>query len=118
MTHLASTTPVFATSVAAAAQAVESAIRATQTAEDRQNAWYNLATIAALRNDPSGVENGLRQAIASAPNWFKPHWTLSQFLELRGRHAEARREALLAIELDGGHDPEVPETSARILSRP
>jgi O-antigen ligase len=118
MTHLASTTPVFATSVAAAAQAVESGIRATQTAEDRQNAWYNLATIAALRNDPSWVESSLRHAIVCAPNWFKPHWTLSQFLELAGRHAEARHEAALAMELDGGHDPEVTETSNRILSRP
>jgi O-antigen ligase len=118
MTHLSSTTPVFATSVAAASQAVESGIRATQTAEDRQNAWYNLATIAALRNDPAGVESGLRHAIASAPNWFKPHWTFSQFLELRGRHAEARQEAALALELNGGHDPEVTETSSRILSRP
>jgi hypothetical protein len=118
MTHLASTTAVFATSVAAAAQAVESGIRATQTAEDRQNAWYNLATIAALRNDPGGVESGLRQAIACAPNWFKPHWTLSQFLELAGRHAEARQEAAVAMELNGGHDPEVTESSSRILSRP
>jgi hypothetical protein len=118
MTLLASTTPVLATSVAAAAQAVESAIRATQTAEDRQNAWYNLATIAALRNDPAGVESGLRHAIACAPNWFKPHWTLSQFLELAGRHAEARQEAALAMELNGGHDPEVTESSNRILSRP
>jgi O-antigen ligase len=118
MTRLASTTPVFAISVAAAAQAVESGIRATQTAEDRQNAWYNLATIAALRNDPAGVESGLRHAIACAPNWFKPHWTLSQFMELAGRHAEARQEAAMAMELNGGHDPEVTETSSKILSRP
>ena len=118
MTRLASTSPVFATSVAAAAQAVDAGIRATKTAEDRQNAWYNLATIDALRNNPGGVENGLRNAIKFAPNWFKPHWTLSQFLELTGRHAEARREAGLALELDGGHDPEVAETSRKILSSP
>jgi hypothetical protein len=118
MTRLASTTPVFATSVAAAAEATVAAVRATKTAEDRQNAWYNLATIDALRNDPSGVENGLRNAIKFAPNWFKPHWTLSQFLELTGRHAEARREAGLALELDGGHDPEVAATSKKILSSP
>lgn len=118
MTRLASTTSLFATSVAAAQQAVESGIRATETSEDRQNAWYNLATIAALRNDRSGVENGLRRAILCAPNWFKPHWTLAQFLELTGRHAEARREASTAIELDAGHDPEVTATCGRILSRP
>jgi O-antigen ligase len=115
MTRLARTTTDFQTSVAAAQQASESAIRATGTAEDRQNAWYNLAMIAALRNDRAGVENALRQAVACAPNWFKPHWTLSQLLELTGRHEEARREATLAKELDGSHDPEVTETSKKIL---
>jgi O-antigen ligase len=118
MMRLAGTTSVFATSVAAAQQATESGIRATETAEDRQNAWYNLATIAALRNDRAGVENGLRRAIACAPNWFKPHWTLSEFLELTGRHAEARHEAAIAMELDGGHDPEVTATSQKIMSHP
>jgi O-antigen ligase len=118
MTRLANSSPVFAISVAAAQQATSSGIRATETAEDRQNAWYNLATISALRNDPGGVENGLRRAIACAPNWFKPHWTLSQFLELAGRHTEARREAAIAMDLDGGHDPEVTATSQKILSRP
>jgi len=115
---LATTTPTFATSLGAAQQAVEAALRATKTAEDLQNAWYNLATIAALRNDRAGVEDGLRQSIASAPNWFKPHWTLSQFLELTGRHAEARQEASLAMELDGGHDAQVTATSQKILSVP
>jgi O-antigen ligase len=118
MTRLATTTRSFPTSVAAAQQAIESSVRATATAEDRQNAWYNFATIAAVRNDRAGVEKGLRSAIACAPNWFKPHWTLSQLLELTGRHPEARHEAALAMELDGGHDPEVTETSQRILSHP
>jgi len=118
MTRLAATSAVLPVSVAAAEQATESAFRATTTAEDRQNAWYNFATIAALRNDRVGVETGLRSAIACAPNWFKPHWTLSQLLELTGRHAEARREASLALELDGGHDPEVTATSRKILSLP
>jgi len=118
MMRLATTTKNFATSVAAAQQATDSAVRATETAEDRQNAWYNLATIAALRNDRASVENGLRRAIACAPNWFKPHWTLSQLLELTGQHAEARREAAIAMDLDGGHDPEVTATSNRIMSRP
>jgi len=117
MTRLATTTPVFATSVAAAQQAIDSGLRATQTAEDPQNAWYNLATIAALRNDQAGVEKGLRRAIECAPNWFKPHWTLAQLLELTGRHAEARQEASIAMELNGGHDPEVTRTSQTILSK-
>jgi len=118
MIQLATTTTVFPASVAAARQASESALRATITAEDRQNAWYNLATIDALRNDQAGVEDGLRHAIACAPNWFKPHWTLAQLLELTGRHAEARREAALAMKLNGGHDSEVTASAERILRLP
>ncbi len=118
MTRLAASTRSFPTSVAAAQQASDAATRATESSEDRQNAWYNFATIAALRNDRTGVENGLRNAIKSAPNWFKPHWTLAQFLELTGRHGEARQEASIALELNGGHDAEVSETCDKILSRP
>ena len=118
MTRLVTTTPVFATGVAAAQQAYDSAFRATRTAEDRQNAWYNLATIAALRNDAAGVEDSLRSAIGSAPNWFKPHWTLAQFLEMTGRHAEARLEAARALQLNGNHDSEVTASCAKILGRP
>ena len=118
MTRLASSTKVFTTSVAAAQQATDSSLRATETPEDRQNAWYNYATISALRNDQAGVETGLRHAIDCAPQWFKPHWTLSQFLKLTGRHAEARREAAIALDLDGGHDPEVTATTQKILNHP
>jgi hypothetical protein len=80
MTRLATTAHDFPTSVAAAQQAADAAIRATETSGDRQNAWYNFATIAALRNDRAGVEQGLRRAIDCSPHWFKPHWTLSQLL--------------------------------------
>lgn len=118
MMRLTATTKLFPISIAAAQQAFEAGIRATRTSEDRQNAWYNLATIAALRNDSAGVEQGLRRAIDCAPHWFKPHWTLSQLLELTGRHAEARQEASIGLDLDGGHDPEVTATSQKILSRP
>lgn len=118
MTRLVTTTPAFVTGVAAAQQAYDSALRATRTAEDRQNAWYNLATIAALRNDTAGVEDNLRRAIACAPNWFKPHWTLAQFLELAGRHEEARLEAARALQLNGAHDAEVTASCAKILGRP
>jgi len=110
MQELAARTPIFATRLAATQQALESGIRAVTTAEDRQNAWYNLATILAARNDAAGVERSLRNAIAWAPNWFKPHWTLAQFLELTNRHAQALAEARTAVECDGSKDPEVTET--------
>jgi hypothetical protein len=61
----------------------------------------------ARENDAEGVERSLRNAIAWAPNWFKPHWTLAEFLALSGRHPEALAQAKLAVELDAGRDPEV-----------
>ncbi len=93
----------------AARQALESAARGAGSAEDRQNAWYHLATLLAAQNDPVGVERALRNAIAWAPNWFKPHWALARLLEATGRHQEAFQQALLAVETDGGKNPEVSQ---------
>ena len=117
MARLAARTPVLSTRVQAAQQAMEAAIRATRTAEDRQNAWYNLARLLAGQNNPAGVERSLRNAIAWAPNWFKPHWVLAQLLEATGRHEQALAEAEVAFGLDNGRDPEVSETW-RKLQRP
>ena len=52
----------------------------------------------------------LMTAIATAPNWFKPHWALAQLLEQTHRHDEALTEARFAVDLDGGRDAEVSET--------
>ena len=113
--QLASAAPNLLVRMQASQQSVEAGVRATRTSEERQNAWYNLAMLLAKQNDPAGVERSLRNAIAFAPNWFKPHWTLAQFLELEHRDAEARAEAAKALELDGGHDPEVYATWQRLL---
>ena len=110
MAQLAARTPVLSTRVQAAQQAMEAAIRATRTAEDRQNAWYNVAKLLAGQNDTAGVERSLRNAIAWAPNWFKPHWVLAQLLEATGRHDQALAEAEVAFDLDNARDPEVSET--------
>ncbi len=118
MQELAGRSPNFATKLEANQQALESAIRAVSTAEDRQNAWYNLATVLATHNDAMGVEHALRNAIAWAPNWFKPHWTLAQLLELTNRHEEALREARAAVERDGDKDPEVAATWKKLSSKP
>ena len=91
-------------------EAIQAAVAATRTAEDRANAWYNLATVLAANNDSVGVENSLRTAIAWAPNWFKPHWTLAQLLELTKRPQQALAEAAEAVKLDADHDPEVTNT--------
>jgi len=116
MQQLAVRTPVYAGHRLARQQALEAAVRAVETAEDRHNAWYNLATLLAGDHDAAGTEHALRNAIAWAPNWFKPHWALAQLLELTGRHSAALQEARTAFELDGGKDPEVTGTWNRLNS--
>lgn len=118
MQDLAVRSKLFATSLTARQEAIQAGIRATNSAEDRANAWYNLATLLAAGSDPVSVERSLRNAIAWSPNWFKPHWTLAQLLELTNRHAEAVLEADEAVKLDGGHDPEVTKSWQRIRNIP
>lgn len=93
--------------------AAEAAVAATQDLEQRQNAWYNLAILQAAANDPAAVERSLRAAIAAAPTWFKPHWTLARLLAATGR--EARHEARIALDLNGHRDTEVVATMEEIL---
>jgi O-antigen ligase len=116
MQQLAARTPILAARLVASQQALEAAVHAVSTAEDRQNAWYNLSMLLAGDNDVAGTERSLRNAIACAPNWFKPHWALAQLLELTNRRAEALVEAQAALERDGGRDPEVAETWTRLRS--
>ena len=93
------------------------ATRATQCPEQRANAWYNLAALSALRNQPQATEADLRSAIGAAPNWFKPHWTLARLLSLTGRRNEALQEAQRASELNAGRDAEVTATFEQIARR-
>jgi len=98
-------------------QALESGVRATRTSDDPYNAWYSLASLYARQNDFAPTERCLREAIKSSPNWFKPHWMLAQVLQTKGRHEEARAQAELAADLDGGKDPEVARTLAQIEAK-
>jgi O-antigen ligase len=90
------------------------AIRATRDPEQCANAFYNLAAFAAIRNDARATEIALRAAIAAAPNWFKPHWTLARLLLQTGRTDEARSEALRAVDLDAGKNTQVADTARQI----
>ena len=110
MQQAAVRTPIFTMRLLARQEALEAGIRAVSNAEDRQNAWYNLAALLAANNDATGTERALRNAIAWAPNWFKPHWTLATLLARTRHGGEALEEARVAMELDGGHDPEVAAT--------
>lgn len=90
--------------------AMASALRATLTADDRQNALLNFAAFQSPYGDAAAVERTLRIAIDAAPNWYKPHWLLAQVLALEGRTAEAHTEAQAAIDRGGGRHPEVQAT--------
>ena len=95
-------------------QGLAAAVRASRNAEDRQNAWLNLAVFYGRENDYRHTEQSLRMAIAAAPNWFKPHWLLAQVLRAGGRLPEAQVEANLALQLDGRKSPEVTRTAEEI----
>lgn len=110
MAELAAASPNFGVRMKAWAEAKEAGVRATSTALDRQNAWYSLAELYAAENNAAGAESSLRNAIALAPNWFKPHWTLANLLALTGRSRDARIEAAAAMERDAGRNPEVAAT--------
>jgi O-antigen ligase len=91
----------------ASQESFQAAQRATETSEERQNAWYNLAEFFAARNDSPAVEACLRRSMDASPAWFKSHWALSQVLLLLGRRTEALAEAVRASDLDAGKDPEI-----------
>jgi putative inorganic carbon (HCO3(-)) transporter len=105
-----------AEAIAAAQQALAAAVRASRNSDEPENAWLNLAVFYGRLNDPVHTEQSLRAAISCAPNWFKPHWLLAQVLRVAGRLQEARTEAMLAAELDGGKDPEVARTAKEIVA--
>jgi tetratricopeptide (TPR) repeat protein len=107
MAALARAAPDPVSALRAWQQALEAGFRATKTAEDLHNAWYNLATLHSRQNDFARTEQCLRAAIGSSPNWFKPHWMLAQVLLAEDRRKEALEEARLATDLNGGKDPEV-----------
>jgi tetratricopeptide (TPR) repeat protein len=98
-------------------QSLEAGIRATQSAEDRPNAWYSLAALYASQNDVAHTEASLRSAAGIAPNWFKPHWMLAQVLRAEGRLPEAAAEADRAADLDGGKHREVARTQRELRGK-
>jgi len=95
-------------------EALEAGTHAARWAEDRPNARYSLAALLGAQNDSAGTEQCLRDAIAAAPNWYKPHWTLARLLALTHREDEALAEAYAAVERGGGRHAEVLETWNRL----
>jgi putative inorganic carbon (hco3(-)) transporter len=95
-------------------QGLEAAQRAVENAEERENAWLNLAVFYGRQNDYAHTEQSLRAAIDCAPNSYKPHWLLAEVLWTGKRLSEASVEAEKAADLNGGKDPEVTRTLTEI----
>jgi tetratricopeptide (TPR) repeat protein len=98
-------------------EALRAGERATQTAEDPQNAWYHLSTLYALAGDTANTERCLRQSVEAAPRWYKPRLTLARLLLLQGKDLEAVREATLAARFSGGRHAEAAQTLAEAKAR-
>ncbi len=96
--------------------AAAAATAATKVPENGADAWYNLAVMLAQSNNIQGVEASLRQSIARAPRWYKPHWMLARVLAAAGQTKEARDEARLALDLGGNKHREVAGTLQPILN--
>jgi O-antigen ligase len=95
-------------------EALVAAARAVDSADDPQNAWYNLAVFFGIQNDAARAEQALRRAILISPNWYKPRWMLAQVLRHGGRFQEAGQQAALAVDLNGGKTPEVLRTAEQM----
>jgi len=81
-------------------QALPSGISATTTAEDPYNAWMNLGLIYAQMDNAVQTERCIREAIATSPNWYKPHLALAQLFLATNRQQEGQRELQLARDLN------------------
>jgi tetratricopeptide (TPR) repeat protein len=99
------------------AQSLDSGQRAVDTSDDRPNALYNLAFLYSVDGNIVEAEATARLAVVAAPNWFKPHWLLAEMLSAFGRFDDAEREAGLAVDLNGGKNPEVSEAIQRIRAK-
>lgn len=112
---VAQNSPDFLTRTRAFTEALLAARRATQSAEQPANAWYNLALLEAARDNPTATENALRAAAVASPTWYKPRWMLARLYQHLGHPEQARREAKEAASLYGGTEPEIRQSLGVIL---
>jgi len=93
-------TPEGATlSKAAWGKAAEAAALAERRGEDRASAAYQSSVLAIAAADVTRGEASARDAIALAPNWYKPHLLRGQILQAMGRNDEAAREMQISAGL-------------------
>jgi hypothetical protein len=97
--------------------AIRAAARATRTADDTANAWYNLAQFTAAQNDVAGTSMALSHAIEANPKWFKPHWAMAELASRTGDRGKARREEEIAESLTAKRDPELTASLLNLKAR-
>jgi O-antigen ligase len=80
-------------------RAGEASALAEQRGEERFSAAYQSSVLAIASGDLPRGEAKARDAIALAPNWYKPHLLLAQILQAGGNAAESSREARVSADL-------------------
>jgi hypothetical protein len=74
-------------------RAADASSLAEQRGEVRFSAAYQSSVLAIASADLTRGEAKARDAIALAPNWYKPHLLLAQIFQAEGKTAEASQEA-------------------------
>jgi len=85
--------------------AAESAALAEKRSEDPASSAYESAVLAAAAGDLPRAEWKARETIRLAPNWYRGHLLLSQFLRMRNEYRESTREAVLSSSLGARKQP-------------
>jgi O-antigen ligase len=80
-------------------KAREAAALAEKKSEEHFSAAYQSSVLAVAAGDLTRAESKAREAIAMAPNWYKPHLLLGQILQAMGRNAEAAKEMEISRDL-------------------
>lgn len=80
-------------------EARDAAALAESRGEDPFSAAYQNSVLDVVNGDAARAEAKAGEAIALAPNWYKPHLLRSQILQAMGRNEEAAREARESMNL-------------------
>lgn len=85
--------------LAAWSDAKTAAALAVARGEDRLGAAFQSSVLELATGDAPRAEALARDAIALAPNWYKPHLLRAQILQAMGRNQEAEQEARTSLNL-------------------
>jgi O-antigen ligase len=86
--------------------------------EENFYAYYQSGILATVSGDFGEAETKLRQSIALAPSWYRPHAMLASVLMEQGRTEPSEQEAKLALEYAGSHQDEIRLALRKINEQP